>query len=333
MQLNIDYLGLELKNPLIASASPFAAHIDRAKSLEEHGVSAIVMQSLFEEQINAELHEVDHMLFHGKEAFSEALDFFPDSQFENYETDNYLAQLQALKSALDIPIIASLNGVSTGGWVRYAKLLEAAGADALELNIHFPAHTPEIDAQTIEQAYLEAIQAVKEACTLHFAIKLMPTFTALPNFLLAAEQAGASAAVLYNRFYHSDIDLEALEWTRKIYRSTQSDFALSLRSVAMVYAQSRLGFCVGGGVREGTDIIKAVMAGASAVAAATVFYEKGTAHAATMLEDALHWMEEKEYDSFRQMRGAISHDKAPNPSALERANYINVLQQGDSLWF
>lgn len=333
MRMNVNYLGLELKNPLIVSASPMSLHTDRCKELEAHGVSAIVMHSLFEEQINAELHEVDHMLFHGKNSFSEALDFFPESSFENYETENYTNRLLALKSALDIPVIASLNGVSSGGWIRYAKLLEEAGADALELNLYYPADRAQAEASEIETRYLEAIAAVKVECGLPFAVKLAPAFTALPHFLKAAESAGASAAVLFNRFYHSDIDLEKLEWTRRLYRSSPSDFAAALRAVAIGFAQNGLQFCISSGVLSGTDIVKAVMAGASVAAAATVFHERGEGHAAVMLREAQAWMEEHEYESFEQMRGSISYAKAPNPSALERANYVELMQHGDELWF
>jgi len=331
--MNVNYLGLELKNPLIVSASPLSHHTEMCRALEEYGVSAVVMHSLFEEQINAELHEIDHMLFHGKDAFSEALDFFPENRFENYETENYLNRLHALKSALEIPVIASLNGVSSGGWVRYAKMLEEAGADALELNLYYPADRAWTAANEIEERYLEAIAAVKAACTLPFGVKLAPAFTALPHFLKEASKAGASAAVLFNRFYHSDIDLEKLEWTRNLYKSSPADLAAALRAVAVCYGQSDMQLCAGGGIREGTDIVKAVMAGATTVAAATVFYECGCAHAATMLEAAKQWMEEREYVSFDQMRGSISYAKSPNPSALERANYVDLLSRGDELWF
>lgn len=333
MRTDVSYLGLTLKNPLIVSASPMSEHLDRCRRLEENGVAAVVMHSLFEEQINAELHEIDHMLFHGKEAFSEALDFFPEGQFENYETENYLQRLEALKQALEIPVIASLNGVSSGGWVQYARMLEEAGADALELNLYYPADRAWSDAAAIEAQYLETIAAVKAATDLPFAVKLAPHFTSLPHFLKAAEEAGASAAVLFNRFYHSDIDLQALEWMRRLYRSTPADFAAALRATAITYGQNALALCVGGGVVNGLDIIKAVMAGADTVAAATTFYLHGEAHATVMLDEALRWMEENEYDSFDQMRGSISYAKAPNPSALERANYVELLRQGDALWF
>lgn len=333
MRMNVTYLGLELKNPLIVSASPMSMHTDRCRALEDYGAAAIVMHSLFEEQINAELHEVDHMLFHGKEAFSEALDFFPESRFENYETENYIQRIHALKAVLGIPVIASLNGVSSGGWVQYAKLLEAAGADALELNLYFPADRAWNTPDTVEKRYLDTIATIRQNTSLPFAVKLAPAFTSLPHFLKAAETAGADAAVLFNRFYHSEIDLEALEWTRTLHRSGRADFSAALRAVAMGYGQCDLQYCIGGGVTEGTDIVKGVMAGASAVAAATVFHDRGEAHAAVMLETAKQWMEEHEYASFDQMRGSISYAKAPNPSALERSNYVELLSQGDELWF
>jgi len=329
--MDINYLGLALKNPLIASASPISSHSDQCKELEDHGIAAIVMHSLFEEEINHELHEIDHMLFHGKDSFAEALDFFPDSSFENYESDNYLSQLQKLKTSLDIPVIASLNGVSSGGWVKYAKSLEDAGADALELNLYYPADTLNENALAIEARYLQSIAEVSENTSLKLAVKLSPFFTALPGFLQQVHTKGASAAVLFNRFYQPDIDLEALEWRSKLYQSSGVDFAKALRAVAINYAQSGLDLSISGGVASGEDIIKAVMAGASTVGVATALYERGLAHAAVMLKEAEAWMIEKEYESFDQMRGSISYSKSPNPGALERANYVNLIRQSEGI--
>jgi dihydroorotate dehydrogenase (fumarate) len=329
--MDTNYLGLKLKNPLIASASSISSHLDQCKELEDHGIAAIVMHSLFEEEINYELNEIDHMLFNGKDSFAEALDFFPENNFENYESDNYLSELQQLKSSLDIPIIASLNGVSSGGWVKYAKILEDAGADALELNLHYPADSVNENTQAIEARYLHSIAEVKLNCNLKLAVKLSPYFTALPNFLELVHHKGASAAVLFNRFYQPDIDLEALEWRSKLYQSSSVDFAKALRAVAINYKQSGLDLSISGGVSSGEDIIKAVMAGASTVGVATALYERGLAHASVMLKEAETWMIEKEYDSFDQMRGAISYLKSPNPAALERANYVNLLRQSEGI--
>jgi len=331
MKTEMEYLGLTLKNPLISSASPISSHTDQCKELEDHGIAAIVMHSLFEEEINHELHEVDHMLFHGKDSFAEALDFFPDNDFENYESDNYLKQLESLKSALDIPVIASLNGISSGGWVKYAKLLEEAGADALELNLYYPVNSADADASAIEKHYLEAISQVKAATGLKLAVKLSPEFTALPSFLRSTYQNGASAAVLFNRFYQPDIDLEELQWKSRLYQSSSVDLAKALRAAAINYGQSDLELSISGGVSCGSDIIKAVMAGASSVGVATALYEKGLAHAGVMLKEAEAWMSEKEYDSFDQMRGSISYKKSPNPAALERANYVRLLRHSDGI--
>lgn len=332
MKTSIEYLGLTLKNPLIASASPFSSNIDACRRLEDNGISAIVMHSLFEEEINYELHEIDQMLFSHTDSFAEALSFFPDNEFENYETDNYLEELVKLKRSLDIPVIASLNGVSSGGWVNYAKALEKNGADALELNLYYPSDDVKHNALKIEIHYLEAIAAVKEACNLPFAIKIAPQFTSLPHFLKQAYDAGANGAVLFNRFYQPDIDLEALEWNSKLYESSTFDFAQMLRAVAMNYGKTGLQLSASGGVRSGTDIIKAVMAGAATVGAASVLYQKGTEYTSEMLKEATDWMTEREYESFDQMRGSISYTKAPNPSALERANYVKLLRHGKALW-
>ena len=331
MKMEIEYLGLNLKNPLISSASPISSHTGQCKELEDNGIAAIVMHSLFEEEINHELHEVDHMLFHGKDSFAEALDFFPDNDFENYESDNYLKQLETLKSALDIPVIASLNGISSGGWVKYAKLLEDSGADALELNLYYPVNNANEDPLALEKHYLDTISQVKAATQLNLAVKLSPYFTALPNFLRSAHINGASAAILFNRFYQPDIDLEELQWQSKLYQSSSVDLAKALRAVAINYGQSDLELSISGGVSCGTDIIKSVMAGARSVGVASVLYEKGLGHVSVMLKEAEAWMIEKEYDSFDQMRGSISYTKSPNPAALERANYVSLLRHSEGI--
>lgn len=332
MNTSVEYLGLTLKNPLIASASPFSNSVDRCRALEDNGVAAIVMHSLFEEEINHELHEVDRMLFQGKDSFAEALTFFPDNEFENYESDNYLETLTKLKASLEIPVIASLNGTSSGGWVEYARNFEAHGADALELNLYYPATETETDALLIEALYLDAVRAVKAECDLPFAIKIAPQFTALPHFLHKAKEAGATGAVLFNRFYQPDINLDTLEWTSRLYKSTEYDFTKMLRALAMNCGKTELQLSASGGVRSGVDLVKAVMAGATTVGAATVFYDEGARHAALMLQEAEAWMKEREYDSYDQMRGSISFDKAPNPTALERSNYVRLLRRASTLW-
>jgi dihydroorotate dehydrogenase (fumarate) len=328
MNTQTQYLGLSLSSPLIASASPMSTQLQSCLKMQEQGVAAIVMHSLFEEQINDELNEVDKLLFHGKDSSSEALNYFPEGTFENYETDGYLTQLRILKTALDIPVIASLNGVSHGGWLKYAKELENEGADALELNIYYPVSDPSISAEMIEAMYLEDVAAVKEACDLPFAVKIAPNFTALPNFVNKLQEQGASAVTLFNRFYQPNIDLEALEWKSVLYHSSGYDFSQTLRAIAMLYGRTNLQLGASGGVQTGLDLIRAVMAGATVVGSATALYEHGVEHASVMLAQARQWMEENEYDSFDQMRGSISHLKSPNPSALERANYIELLRKG-----
>lgn len=327
MRTEVDYLGIKLKNPLMVSASPFSESIQQCKHLEDAGVSAIVMHSLFEEEINAELNEVDHMLFSGKQSFSEALDFFPQRSFENYESENYLINLRKLKSSLDIPVIASLNGVSRGGWLQFAKLIENEGADALELNVYYPVTKERKISNEIEALYIEDLKAIREAVKLPISVKISPDITALPNFVKQLSLTGAQSVTLFNRFYQPDIDLENLQWESKLYKSSPYDFGRTLRALATIYGQIPIELAASGGVQNGLDIVKAVMAGANAVMAATVFYDKGVAHAKVMLEEAIQWMEEKEYESFDQMRGSISLAKSPNPEALQRANYIRLLKK------
>jgi len=204
-------------------------------------------------------------------------------------------------------------------------MLEEAGADALELNLYYPADRADESCEKVEAAYLATVRAVREATKLPFAVKLSPLFTSLPHLLKSLENAGASGAVLFNRFYLPDIDLEKLEWTRNLYHGGQADFSKALRAVAINYGQTELQLCINGGVRSGLDLVKAVMAGATTTGVATVLYEEGLEHAGTMLQEAKAWMEENEYESFDQMRGSISYSKAPNPAALERANYIDLL--------
>jgi len=331
MQHGVEYLGLSLKNPLIASASPVSLHTDLCKELEKQGIAAVVMHSLFEEAVNNELHELDHMLFHGRDSFAEALRFFPEKSFESLETDHYLEKLTELKKELDIPVIASLNGVSTGGWVKYARYLEEAGADALELNLYYPADRAEESCESVEETYVQTVEAVHAVTKLPLAVKLSPYFTSMPHLLHRLEDAGADAAIFFNRFYLPDIDLENLRWTRQLYPSNETDLSRALRAAAINYGRSELQFCISGGVRRGTDIIKAVMAGATAVSVATVIKERGVSCVGEMLRDAAEWMEMNGYDSFERMRGAISYAKAPNPGALERADYIEILLHDD--WF
>lgn len=327
MKTSVNYLGLELQSPLISSASPISSSVALCQELEGAGVGAITMHSLFEEEINSELHEVDAALFAKKESFSEALGFFPQMEFENYETENYFKQLRALKTSLDIPVIASLNGVSSGGWVKYAQELEREGADALELNLYFPVTQNVHNSMQIEALYVETVKAVCALVNIPVAVKISAYVTALPHLCHALFDAGAKAVTLFNRFYQSDINLEALQWESTYYESSPYDFTRMLRSLAIVYGHEQLQYCASGGVQHGTDIIKATMAGATAVSSATTFLKEGALSAKRMLDEANTWMEQNEYESFDQMRGSISLQKAPNPSVLERYNYVRLLHR------
>lgn len=327
MRTSVNYLGMELQSPLISSASPLSSSLEGCLKLQEAGVGAVTMHSLFEEEINSELHDVDAALFAKKESFSEALGFFPDMNFENYETENYFKQLRKLKSALDIPVIASLNGVSNGGWVKYAKELENEGADALEMNLYFPVTSSDMDSLSVEQLYVETVKAVCALVQIPVAVKISAYVTALPNLCHKLQEAGAQAVTLFNRFYQSDINLEALQWESTYYASSPYDFTRMLRSLAIVYGHESLQYCASGGVQSGEDIIKATMAGATVVSSATSLLREGGAKAKSMLDEAYEWMVKNEYESYDQMRGSISLLKAPNPSVLERYNYVRLLHR------
>jgi dihydroorotate dehydrogenase (fumarate) len=323
--LSTTYLGLNLKNPLVASASPLSKKVDRAKKLEEAGISAIVMYSLFEEQIIHESLELDHFLNRGTESFAEALSYLPDGGLYSISPEKYLNQVAGLKKALSIPIIGSLNGVSKGGWTSYAKKIEEAGADALELNIYFIATDETMTSNDIEDMQVELVAEVKSAIKIPLAVKISPYVTSIPNFVKQLVDAGADGLVLFNRFYQPDFDLDELEVVHSLDLSTSADLRLPLRWISILHGKVNVDFALTSGVHTHKDVLKSMMAGAKVAMTASNLLHNGEQAISPILSDLEGWMKEREYESIQQMQGSMSQKSVKEPVAFERANYMKVL--------
>jgi len=327
MNLETTYLGLKLKNPLVPSASPLSTEVDRVKELEDAGASAIVMYSLFEEQIQQENKALDHFLNSTGESYAEALSYFPQPQeYHNLHAEDYLDQIDKLKKAVDIPVIASLNGISQGGWMSFARQMEQAGADALELNIYYIAADPSLTSDIVEKMYLDDISTVKRAVDIPVSVKLSPYFSAFANMAVQMENAGADGLVLFNRFYQPDIDLETLDVQPSLQLSSPFEKRLPLRWIGMLRPHLKGSLAATTGIHDASDAIKMILAGADAVMMASVLLFKGAGALTEMLEQMTQWMEEKEYSSVEEMKGAMSSASVADPGSFERANYIKVLQ-------
>jgi dihydroorotate dehydrogenase (fumarate) len=324
--LKTTYLGLELDNPLVASPSPLCEDIKNIVRMAEAGAAAVVLHSLFEEQITLESYDLDDNLFRGTNYFAEALSYFPDMTDYNLGPQGYLEHIRKAKEAVDIPIIGSLNGVSTGGWVSYAKEIQDAGADALELNIYYLPTDPETTGQEVEETYLNLVHNVTANLAIPVAVKLHPFFTAISHMATRLEQAGAGGLVLFNRFYQPDIDLDELVVTPNLVLSTSYELRLRLRWVAILYGHIQADMSVTGGVHTAQDALKAMMVGAKVAMLTSALLTNGIDHLAKVRLDMLNWMEEHEYESVRQMQGSMSQLSVTDPEAFERANYMKVLK-------
>jgi len=323
--LSTTYLGLNLKNPLVASASPLSKKLDRAKKLEEAGIAAIVMYSLFEEQIIHESLELDHFLNRGADSFPEALSYLPDGGMYAIKPEKYLDQVTGLKKALKIPVIGSLNGVSKGGWTNYARKIEEAGADALELNVYYIATDLDMTSSDIEDAQVELVAEVKSAIKIPLAVKISPFVTSIPNFAKRLVEAGADGLVLFNRFYQPDFDLDELEIVHSLDLSTSSDLRLPLRWISILHGKVNTDFALTSGVHSYTDVLKAMMAGAKIAMMASSLLHSGEQAIGPILSELEAWMKEREYKSIQQMQGSMSQKSVKEPAAFERANYMKVL--------
>jgi dihydroorotate dehydrogenase (fumarate) len=328
--LNTTYLGLQLKNPIVASASPLSKKVDTVRRLEDAGVSAVVMYSLFEEQIVHESRALDHFLNQGTESYAEAITYFPDLEHYNVGPEEYLNLIRRHKEAVQIPIIGSLNGNTSGGWVEYAKKIEQAGADALELNIYDVPTDSSLSSQDFEQAYVDLVSDVRKQIHIPLAIKLSPFITALPGFASRLVKAGANSLVLFNRFIQPDLDIETLEVVPTLHLSTSEEIRLPLRWVAILHGRIQADLALTSGVHTANDVLRSVMAGANVTMIASELIAKGPGRATEILADMEKWMAEFEYTSVRQMLGSMSQKAVADASAFERANYMKALTSFDN---
>lgn len=327
--LRMRYLGLDLANPVVASASPLSKQVDTVRRLEAAGTAAVVVYSLFEEQIEHESLELDHYLGRGEDAFSEAASFFPDLGHYNVGASGYLDHIAALKRAVDIPIIGSLNGMTAGGWVDYARRIEQAGADALELNIYYLPTDPRIGAGELETRYVELVEAVRAEVEIPIAIKLGPWFTALPHFAARLAAAGADGLVLFNRFYQPEIDIEALEVVPDVTLSSAGELRLPLRWIAILSSQLPIDYAATSGIGSAEGVIKAIMAGANVAMMTSELLRRGPQRVRAVLDDLERWLDANGYDAIAPMRGSMNQRAVGDPAAFERANYMKALASFD----
>jgi dihydroorotate dehydrogenase (fumarate) len=323
--LSTKYLGLTLENPVVASASPLSESLDNIRRLEDHGIAAIVLPSLFEEQLNLESNALDADLSRGADIFPESLTYLPDLTNYNLGPDGYLELIRKAKAAVKVPIIASLNGVSQGGWTRYARDMEQAGADAIELNIYSLVTDPERTGVEVERDYCELVHTVKQSVRVPVAVKLSHFFSAMANFVRKLDGAGADALVLFNRFYQPDLDIETLEVVPSLTLSRPAELLLRLHWIAILFKTVRADLAVTGGVHSADDVVKSVMVGARVAMMTSALLQNGIAHLDGVLRELARWMEEHEYESIRQMCGSMSQRNVPDPAAYERGNYMRVL--------
>ncbi len=323
--LTTHYLGLTLKNPLVASASPLTKNLESARKLDEAGIGAIVMYSLFEEQIIHDSLELDHYLTRGTDSFAEALSYLPDLGTYAMGPEKYVEHLAAIKKAVSVPVIGSLNGVSKGGWTRYARYMQDAGADAIELNLYYLVTDPQISSQELEDTYVELVEDVKASIHIPLAVKLGPALTSLPSFSRRLAAAGAKGLVLFNRFYQPDFDLDSLEVVHALSLSTSEEIHLPLRWVSILHGKVDADLALTTGVHTYTDVLKAMMAGAKVAMLASELLKNGYQRIPAILADLQKWMEEHEYNSIEQMQGSLSQKAVREPAAFERANYMKVL--------
>jgi dihydroorotate dehydrogenase (fumarate) len=326
MDLSTTYLGLKLKNPLIASASPLSKNLDNYKILEDAGIAAIVNHSLFEEQITHEIGELQHFLSKGSDSYAESLSYFPQVTEFKLGPEEYLEHIYRAKKSVKIPVIASLNAHTEGGWVTFAKQIQQAGADALELNVYFMATNPDMDGRYVEQVYIDILEEVKSVVSIPVAVKIGPYFSAVANMAKRLDKAGADGLVLFNRFYQADIDLEQLTMVPNLLLSNSYDMRLPLRWVGVLYGRIKANLAATTGIHTSDDVLKIIMAGADVAMLCSVLLRQGPGQVKVILQDIEKWMKVHEYASIHQMRGSMSQKSCINPEVFERANYMKTLQ-------
>ncbi|MGZ5019879.1 MAG: dihydroorotate dehydrogenase-like protein [Chthoniobacterales bacterium] len=325
MNLTTRYLGFKLRTPLVPSASPLSEKIDNIKRMEDAGAAAVVFHSLFEEQVRQDRHQLEYYLQQGRETSAEAVSFFPEEAEFKVGPDAYLEHIAQAKAAVNIPIIGSLNGATFGGWMKYAREIEQAGADALELNIYATPTDEDRSADDIENEYLTIIASVKAQLKIPVAVKLSPFFTNFGQFARRVDRQGAGALVLFNRFYQPDIELETLEISPNILLSTPMAMRLPMRWIAMLYGRIGANLAATSGIHRATDALKMLMAGADVTMLCSILLRRGIEHLKVMEREIRQWMEEHEYESVEQLKGSMSQKNCPDPAAFERAQYMRAL--------
>lgn len=334
MDLTTTYLGMTLKNPLVPSSSPLTRHLSTLRQMEDEGAAAVVLYSLFEEEINRQSYTLDRYLSDGTESFAEALSYFPEApSYRQVGPEGYLEYIQQAKQALDIPVIASLNGVSTGGWIRYAREIEKAGADALELNIYYVPTRLDLGAAEVEQIYLDILQDVRRTIQIPLAMKMNPYFSAFANVANRLAQAGADGLVLFNRFYQPDLDLENLEVAPHLVLSSSTELRLPLRWIAILYGRVSADLALTTGVHTSEDVLKGIAAGASVTMMASELLKNGVGRLGNVLDEMRQWLLEHEYESLAQLHGSLSQINCGAPTAFERANYVRLIGSYDPKFF
>lgn len=325
IDLSTQYLGLKLRNPLVVAASPLSKEISNLRQMEDSGAAAIVLHSLFEEQINIESNELDRFLWDGSEVGAESTSIFPDLATYNIGPDGYLEHIRQAKQTVSIPIIASLNGVSRGGWVSYAREMQQAGADAIELNVYFIPADPGSSSDEIEKLYLDLVAEIRNTVSIPVAVKVGPFFSAFANMAQRLEAAGANGIVLFNRFYQPDFDLDSLEVKPSLNLSNSSELLLRLHWAAMLYGHLHADIAITGGVHTAEDVVKSMMSGAKVTMLASALLQNGIGYLKPLRNQLQAWLEKHEYESIEQMQGSMSQKNVPNAKAFQRANYMKVL--------
>jgi dihydroorotate dehydrogenase (fumarate) len=326
MNLTTNYLGMLLKNPIVASSSPLSHSVGSIRRLEDAGAAAVVMYSLFEEQIGFDSYYIDFHLTQGVDSYAESISYFPDMQSYNVGPEEYLNLIRRAKEAVDIPIIGSLNGASVGGWTDYATLIEEAGADALELNVYYLPASIAITGSDVEALYFDILSAVRDVVTIPVAVKLSPFFSSVANMASCLSKDGADGLVLFNRFYQPDFDLENLEVAPRLVLSNSNELRLPLRWVAILYGRVKADLAITSGVHTSQDVVKGLMAGAKVTMMASELLQNGVRRIGQVLNELVTWLNEHEYESVTQMIGAMSQKHCAEPAAFERANYMKMLQ-------
>lgn len=326
IDLSTEYLGLKLANPLVPSSSPLTGALDSAKQLEDAGASALVLPSLFEEAIEQEQKQLERFVHSQALGHYEAQSYQPVPEDYGSELDNYLERIQQFKSALNIPVIASLNGISTSGWIDTGRELQQAGADALELNVYYIAGDPAISGEAVEQRYLQLLADLREHITIPVTMKLSSQFSSVANMVLKLQQAGAQGVSLFNRFYQPDIDLQTLHIKPHLELSSSMESLLRIRWIALIRGRVDLSIAATGGFHQAEDIIKAILVGADVTHLCSTLLQNGPQHISLLKQQLENWLEQQEYESVKQMKGSVSHSCAINPAALEHSNYMHVIK-------